>query len=71
VGVASPNGFPSGGELLPRLSILADKAVSVSMALSKDHSFRALPGTLPCEVRTFLDGSYPSRPFAPFPLFML
>ncbi len=30
------------------------RAVFVSMALFKDHSFRALPGTLPLEVRTFL-----------------
>lgn len=59
VGVTKPEDYSSAGELLPHRSILALKAVFVSMALTEGLPSRVLPGTLPLE-SGLSSGYYPA-----------
>jgi len=70
VGHAEPHGHPCAGELLPRLFTLtarrrAARAVCFCGAFSAGHPAWALPSTLPCGVRTFLDSPLNDEPRPP------
>lgn len=63
-GVTKHPGHPESGRLLPYLSILATRAVSFSMALTRDFSLWALPSVPARGVRTFLESSRPLVPLS-------
>src|SRR5437867_4275878 len=70
VGFAEPTGHPAAGELLPHRCTLASASAasrlqrrrSLSVALSAGRPAWALPSTLPCGVRTFLERFSRPRP---------
>src|SRR2546423_3714030 len=64
VGFTEPAGLPAAGGLLPAPFHLRRRlraAVSFLWHSPSGHPDRALPGTLLCGARTFLDGTIPAR----------